>query len=114
MRLPSTFRGPIESAERNALIGLNIRGSQRFIADGRGARGKFVAVYSQDKEFVFGDGFFHTSRTCRWRRTRQSCLATSTQYALLITGSLSGPSHGESRLSPHSPEGQQAVHYEDR
>lgn len=53
------LRGPIESAEKNALIGLNMRNSQRVIADSIGARGKFVAVYSQDKEFVFGDGFFH-------------------------------------------------------
>lgn len=53
------LRGPMESAERNALIGLNMRSSQRSIADGIGARGKFVAIYSQAKEFVFGDGFFH-------------------------------------------------------
>ena len=53
------LRGPIEAAERNALIGLNMRNSQRVIADSIGARGKFVAVYSQDKEFVFGDGFFN-------------------------------------------------------
>ena len=53
------LRGPIESAEKNALIGLNMRNSQRVIADSIGARGKFVAVYSQDNEFVFGDGFFH-------------------------------------------------------
>lgn len=53
------LRGPIESGEKNALIGLNMRNSQRVVADSIGARGKFVAVYSQDKEFVFGDGFFH-------------------------------------------------------
>ena len=53
------IRGPIESFERNALIGLNMRNSQRIVADSIGARGKFVVAYSQDKEFVFGDGFFH-------------------------------------------------------
>jgi hypothetical protein len=53
------LRGPIQTAERNSLIGLNIRSSQRAIADAIGARGKFVAVYSQGSEFVFGDGFFH-------------------------------------------------------
>lgn len=52
-------RGPIQSAERNTLIGLNMRHSQRLIADSIGARGKFVAVYAQNREFVFGDGFFH-------------------------------------------------------
>lgn len=53
------LRGSIESAERNALIGLNMRNSQRVIADSIGSRGKFVAVYSEEKEFIFGDGFFH-------------------------------------------------------
>lgn len=53
------FRGAIAPAERNALIGLNMRNSQRVIADSIRGRGKFVAVYSEDKEFVFGDGFFH-------------------------------------------------------
>ncbi|MCY1240051.1 hypothetical protein D9M72_528790 [compost metagenome] len=53
------FRGVIATAERNVLIGLNMRNSQRVIADSIGTRGKFVAVYSEDKEFIFGDGFFH-------------------------------------------------------
>jgi hypothetical protein len=57
--LAEKFRGAIESAEKNVLIGLNMRNSQRVVADSIGARGKFVAVYSQEKEFVFGDGFFH-------------------------------------------------------
>ncbi|WP_143161154.1 DUF4238 domain-containing protein [Pollutimonas bauzanensis] len=57
--LAEHLRGPIESGERNRLIGLNMRNAQRTIADSIGARGKFVVVYSQDKEFIFGDGFFH-------------------------------------------------------
>ena len=36
-----------------------MRNSHRLIADHIGSDGKFVAVYSQRKEFVFGDGFFH-------------------------------------------------------
>ena len=51
--------GQIPPAERNALIGLNMRNSQRIVSDSIGARGKFVVLYSQMKEFVFGDGFFH-------------------------------------------------------
>ncbi|MCM5679977.1 hypothetical protein M8A51_10575 [Schlegelella sp. S2-27] len=47
------------TSERNALIGLNMRNSHRVIADSIKSRGKFVAVYSQGREFVFGDGFFH-------------------------------------------------------
>jgi hypothetical protein len=59
------FRGPIISAEKNALTGLNIRDSQRVVADCIGARGKFVAIYSQEKEFIFGDGFFHNVGNAR-------------------------------------------------
>lgn len=57
--LAENLRGPLPTPERNALIGLNMRNSQRLIADSIGSRGKFVAVYSQHREFVFGDGFFH-------------------------------------------------------
>lgn len=53
------IRGPLPGPERNALIGLNMRNSQRVVADSIGARGKYVAVFSQGREFVFGDGFFH-------------------------------------------------------
>ncbi len=53
------LRGPLPGAERNALIGMNMRNSHRLIADSIMSRGKFVAVYSQSREFVFGDGFFH-------------------------------------------------------
>ncbi|MGM9489787.1 hypothetical protein [Ideonella sp. YS5] len=53
------FCGPLRSAERATLIGLNMWNSQRVVADSIGAEGKFVAVYSQDREFIFGDGFFH-------------------------------------------------------
>lgn len=60
--LAEHLRGPIQPVERNALIGVNMRNSQRIVSDSIGARGKFVAVYSQDREFVFGDGFFHNVR----------------------------------------------------
>ena len=60
--LAEELRGSLPTLERNALIGLNMRNSQRLIADSIGSRGKFVAVYSQNKEFVFGDGFFHNVR----------------------------------------------------
>jgi hypothetical protein len=63
--LAEQLRGPIPSSERNALVGMNMRNSQRVVADSIGAHGKFVAVYSQNKEFVFGDGFFHTVRNAQ-------------------------------------------------
>lgn len=57
--LAEDYRGPIPGPERNALIGMNMRQSQRLIADCIGARGKYVVLLSQSKEFIFGDGFFH-------------------------------------------------------
>lgn len=58
-------RGPIKNFERDALIGLNMRNSQRVVADSIGSRAKFVAIYSQTSEFVFGDGFFHNVRNAQ-------------------------------------------------
>jgi hypothetical protein len=57
--LAEHWRGPLPKPDRNALIGLNIRNSHRLIVDSIKAHGKFVAIYSQGREFVFGDGFFH-------------------------------------------------------
>lgn len=57
--LAEKFRGPLPEPERNALIGLNMRRSQRLVADAIKARAKFVAFYSREKEFIYGDGFFH-------------------------------------------------------
>lgn len=57
--LAEHFRGPLPQAERNALIALNIRRSQQTIAGALGTSGKFVAIFSPQREFVFGDGFFH-------------------------------------------------------
>ena len=57
--LAEHLRGPIPNPERNALIGLNMRRSQRLIADSIGANGKFAVLFSHRKEFIFGDGFFH-------------------------------------------------------
>jgi hypothetical protein len=57
--LAERLRGPLPERERNALIGLNMRSSQRLIADSIGARGKFAVLFSNGREFIFGDGFFH-------------------------------------------------------
>ena len=67
--LAEKIQGRLRSAERNAIIGLNMRNSQRIIADSIGSQGKFVAVYTQGKEFVFGDGFFHTVRNAQMAPT---------------------------------------------
>lgn len=57
--LAEKLRGPLSERERNALIGLNMRSSQRLIADSIGARGKFAVLFTSGREFIFGDGFFH-------------------------------------------------------
>lgn len=57
--LAEKIRGSIPNFERNALIGMNMRQSQRIISDTIGARGKFAVLFSTGREFIFGDGFFH-------------------------------------------------------
>src|SRR5216117_1802369 len=57
--LAEHLRGPIPNPKRNALIGANMRRSQRLIADSIGANGKFAVLFSLGTEFIFGDGFFH-------------------------------------------------------
>jgi len=49
--------------ERNTLITLNMRDSQRTAVSQIGTRGKFVVLYSPEREFIFGDGFFHNIRS---------------------------------------------------
>lgn len=57
--LAEHFRGSLQSPERNAIIGLNMRQSQRLIADSIGCRAKFLVLFSSGTEFIYGDGFFH-------------------------------------------------------
>jgi hypothetical protein len=58
--LAEHYRGALPQAERNALIGVNIQHAQTAITRALGTRGKFAVIYSPHREFVFGDGFFHT------------------------------------------------------
>lgn len=57
--LAEDFRGGLPEREREALVALNMRYQQRMAADAIGTRGKFAVIYSPDREFIFGDGFFH-------------------------------------------------------
>jgi hypothetical protein len=63
--LPEYLRGTIPVSERNNLIGLNMRTSQRLIADAVGTNAKYVVLFSNSKEFICGDGFFHNARAIR-------------------------------------------------
>lgn len=62
--LAERLRGRIPSQERNALIGLNMRNSQRMIADSIGCNGKFAILFSNNREFIFGDGIFNNISGC--------------------------------------------------
>ncbi|QVN02008.1 hypothetical protein JYG38_00670 [Pseudomonas rhodesiae] len=62
--IAESFRGPIPTRERNALIGLNMRNSQRMIADSIGCNGKFAILFTESKEFIFGDGIFNNISGC--------------------------------------------------
>ncbi|MBZ9743173.1 MULTISPECIES: hypothetical protein [unclassified Mesorhizobium] len=57
------FRGSLPEAERNALIGLNMRNTHQEAVKQIGINGKFVAIYSPTREFIFGDGFYHNIRS---------------------------------------------------
>jgi len=57
--LAERFRGPLPERERNVLIGVNMRHSLRSAVQSISGRGKIAVLYSAEKEFIFGDGFFH-------------------------------------------------------
>lgn len=57
------LRGPLSERERNALIGINMHQDQKRAVESIGTRGKFVVVISREREFIFGDGFFHNLRS---------------------------------------------------
>lgn len=58
------YRGKLPPQERNALIGLNMKNSLRMIADSIGNSAKFAVLFSKNKEFIFGDGFFNNVAGC--------------------------------------------------
>ncbi|WP_355607096.1 hypothetical protein RZV17_02930 [Xanthomonas cannabis] len=63
--LVESLRGRIHGNERNTLIGLNMRRKQRLIADSIGSKAKFVVIFSSEKDFLFGDGFYHNVQFAR-------------------------------------------------
>lgn len=57
--LAEDMRGTLSERERNRLIGANMRYSQRNAGKQIGARGKAMVIFSPEREFIFGDGFYH-------------------------------------------------------
>lgn len=51
--------GRLPERERNSLITMNMRTSHQAAVSQIGTRGKFAVLYSPEREFIFGDGFFH-------------------------------------------------------
>jgi hypothetical protein len=54
-----SLQGPLSEFDRNSVMGLNMRRSQRLVSDSIKSNGKFAAVFTSTREFIFGDGFFH-------------------------------------------------------
>lgn len=54
-----SMRGPLSERERNVLIGANMQRSQRTLTKSARGRGKALVLFSPEREFIFGDGFFH-------------------------------------------------------
>ena len=61
--LAERFRGPLPPRERNSIIGVNMRRTQRVVSDAIRARAKFCVIFSPDRELIFGDGFFTNIRS---------------------------------------------------
>ena len=57
--LAEHLRGPLPERERNALIGANIQRTLRNAVRNLGGHGKAMVIFSPEREFIFGDGFFH-------------------------------------------------------
>jgi hypothetical protein len=57
--LAEHYRGPLPERERNSLIAVNLRDMHRRAMQAVSGRGKATAIYSPDREFIFGDGFYH-------------------------------------------------------
>jgi hypothetical protein len=57
--LAEDLRGPLPERERNSLIGLNMRDSMKRALGSLRGSGKVMVVYSPEREFIYGDGFFH-------------------------------------------------------
>lgn len=57
--LAEHLRGPLPEQARNSLIGANSRRTLKNAIRGMGSRGKAMVIYSPEREFIFGDGFFH-------------------------------------------------------
>ncbi|MEO8020457.1 hypothetical protein [Polaromonas sp.] len=96
--LAERLRGTLPSHERNALIGVNMCHSQRIITDSFGTRGKYAVLFSEGREFIFGDGFFHNVVAVNTAPLTPKLLVPITPYMSVIV-SRPGSFMVEPRLS---------------
>lgn len=54
-----SFRGPLGKKELKRLAAFNLLHKQEGLSKALGHRGKFVVLFSQESEFIFGDGFYN-------------------------------------------------------
>jgi hypothetical protein len=57
--LAEHYHGPLPERKRNGLIGMNIRHAHRNAVQSLGGCGKVMVIFSPEREFIFGDGFFN-------------------------------------------------------
>jgi hypothetical protein len=57
------YRGPVAGKERNTIIGMNLRNFQKTLTENLGNYGKYAVIFSPNREFIFGDGFYTTIHT---------------------------------------------------
>lgn len=96
--LAERMRGPLPEWERNALIAANLRDMHRRAMQAVSARGKATAIYSPDREFIFGDGFYHNLTVAGVAPTSPRILAPLTPR-LAVLYAIPGQYTVEPRLS---------------
>ncbi len=57
--LAERFGLPASNADRDAVISMNMLGKQRTMSANIGATGKFAVLFSNKREFIYGDGCFN-------------------------------------------------------
>lgn len=59
VRFVEHIRSNVQKTEQKPLIAANMRQTYSFMKENVSGRGKFLVIFSNAKEFIFGDGFYH-------------------------------------------------------
>jgi hypothetical protein len=96
--LAEHVRGPLDGRERDTLAAANMQHTQRSVCQAVGPRAKFAAVFSPDREFIFGDGFYHSIRSPQHTVNSLRIVAPLTPRLMLIVFRPGGGFRTEARL----------------